>query len=118
MHRTPSNLGPVLWMTGALLAASVLAKSAPRAAWAGVAALLVLVLSLLGADVLQRRRAGRHPLPSPDALIVAAILLAAGGILASSGPDRLAEMIPILGSCAALPILLRRERARASCWRI
>ncbi len=115
MNRTPSNLGPILWMAAAVLAASALAKAALHEVWAAVAAPLILVVALLGADAFLSRRAGGRALPSPVALVLAVGILGSCGILASAGLDRLAEMIPVLGACAALPVLQRREGARAWC---
>jgi peptidoglycan/LPS O-acetylase OafA/YrhL len=115
MNRTLSNLSPALWMAAAVLAASALAKAAPHSVWAAVAAPLVLVVALLVADAVLSRRAGGPPLPSLVALVLAAGILGSCGILASAGLDRLAEMIPILGACAVLPILQRREGSRAWC---
>jgi hypothetical protein len=111
-RRTLSNLGPPLLMAAAILAASALVKTAPHAVWAAVAAPLLLVAALLATDVADRRRAGGRPLPSPSALLLSAAFLAACGIVASAGLDRLAEMIPILGACAALPAIQRAEGAR------
>src|SRR5437763_889551 len=82
---------------------------APRASWTAGAAPLVLVLALVGTDVLDRRRAGRRALPSPSAVLLAAILLVACAIVAGRGAGHLAEMLPIFGSCAALPAILRLD---------
>jgi len=112
MNRTLSNLGPALTVAVAMLAAAGLAAAAPRAAWAAVAGPLLIVLALVGADIVQRRRAGRRPLPSASALLVAAAIAVACVIVASSGLDRLAGMIPIFGCCAALPLILGRDGGR------
>jgi peptidoglycan/LPS O-acetylase OafA/YrhL len=117
MNRIPSNLGPALSMALVMLAAAALAKAAPQAAWTAVAAPLLLVLALVGTDLVQRRRAGRRPLPSASVLLVAAAILVACGIVASRDLDGLAAMIPILGSCAAVPVILRRQGTRTSCRR-
>jgi len=111
MNRTLSNLGPALLLAAVMLAAAALAGMAPPAPWTAVASSLLLVLGLLGADLVHRRRL----LPSPSALLSATALLVACGIVASHDLDRLAEMIPLLGSCAAIPIILRPKGARASC---
>jgi hypothetical protein len=110
MNRTLSNLGPALLMALLVLIASALAVAAPRASWAAFAGPILLALGLVGIDLVQRRRW----LPSPGALLVAAAILVACGIVA---PDlnRLAGLIPILGGCAAVPVILRHEGARPSC---
>jgi hypothetical protein len=117
MNRTLSNLGPALFLAAAMLAAAALAAAAPHAPWAAVAGPLLLVLSLVGADLVQRRRTGRRLLPSAGVLLVAAGILVACAIVASHDLERLAGMIPILGSCAAFPLILRQESARTSCRR-
>jgi hypothetical protein len=111
MNRRLSNLGPALFLAVVMLVATALAVAAPRASWTAAAGPLLLVLALVGTDLVQRRRL----LPSPSVLMLAATLLVACGIVASRDPGRLAGMIPILGSCAALPILLRHQGARTSC---
>ena len=111
MNRTLSNLGPALTLAVALLAAAALAAAAPRAPWTAVAGPLLLILALVGADVVQRRRSGRR-LPSASALLAAAAIAVACVIVASSGLDRLAGMIPIFGCCAALPLILGRDGGR------
>jgi hypothetical protein len=108
MNRTLSSLGPALFMALLILIASALAVAAPRASWAAIAGPILLALGLIGIDLVQRRRL----LPSPGALLVAAAILVACGIVGSSDLNRLAGLIPILGSCAAVPIILRHEGAR------
>jgi hypothetical protein len=117
MNRTLSRLGPNLWMAVVLVVATSLVVAAPHAPWTAVAGPLLLVLALLGADLVHRRRAGLRTLPSPGALLVAAAILVACGLVAARGLDRLAGMMPILGSCAALPVVLRHHGARLSCRR-
>ena len=106
MNRNLSNLGPALFMALLILVASALAVPAPRAPWAAFAGPVLLALGLLGADLVRRRRW----LPSPSALLVAAAILVACGILASGDRQYLAAMVPILGSSAAIPVILRKER--------
>jgi hypothetical protein len=116
MNRTLSNLGPSLFLAAAILVASALTVAAPHASWAAVAGPLLLVLALVGTDVALRRRSGRGTRPSASVLLLAASLVVACGIVASNGPDRLAGMILILGSGAAVPVVLR-QGARPSCRR-
>jgi uncharacterized membrane protein SirB2 len=115
MNRTLSHLVPALLLAIALLMASALIAAAPHSPWAAASSLLLLVLALLGVDLFGRRRSGRRFLPSPSALLLAAALLVAGGILAFSGLERLGGMIPILGFCTALPLILRPQSAPTSC---
>jgi peptidoglycan/LPS O-acetylase OafA/YrhL len=117
MNRTLSNLGPALFMALLMLVASALAVAAPRASWAAFACPMLLVLGLVGTDLVQRRRSGRRLLPSASVLLLAAAILVACGIVASHDLNRLAGLIPILGSCAAVPVILRHEGARTSCRR-
>lgn len=117
MKRIPSILVPALVLALAMLAASALAAAAPHEAWAAAGGPLLLVVALLGADVLYRRRLGLSSRPSSSTLILAAIFLVACGILAMSGADRLAGMVPILGSSLALPVIWRPDGARTSCRR-
>lgn len=117
MNRMLSTLGEALFLAVAMLVATLLVVAAPRAPWTAVAAPLLLVLALTGADLVHRRRSGRGSWPSPSVLLVSAGILVACGIVASRNLESLAEMFPVLGSCAAVPALLRHERARASCRR-
>jgi len=117
MNRTLSNLGPALLLAVVMVVATALVVAAPHAWWTAVAGPLLLVLALVGTDVVQRRRSGRRSLPSPSVLLVAATILVACGIVASRDLDHLAVMIPILGSCAAVPVILRHQGARTSCRR-
>jgi hypothetical protein len=113
MKSTLSNLGPALLCAVVLLLASVLIKAAPHAPWAAVASPALVVLALLAADMVQRRRF----LPSRIVLVLAAGFAIACGILASSGSEQFAAMIPILGSSVMLPLILRAEGRRPSCQR-
>jgi hypothetical protein len=109
MNRTLAALS----LAVAMLLASALAVAVPGASWTAVAGPSILVLALLGTDLALRRRA----VPSASVLLLAAAMVVACAIVASRGLDRLAEFIPLLGSCAALPVLLRREGAGPSCRR-
>jgi hypothetical protein len=106
MNRTLSNLGPALFMALLILVASALTKAAPHAPWAAIAGPVLLALGLVGIDLVRRRRW----LPSPSALLVAAAILVACGILASGDRQYLAAMVPILGTSAAVPVILRKKR--------
>jgi hypothetical protein len=113
MNCTLSNLGPGLVLAVVMLVSSALAARAPHASWTAVAGPLLLVLALVGADLVRRRRF----LPSPSVLLVAAAILVAGGIVAARDLDRLAGTMPILGGCAVIPLILRNQGARTSCRR-
>ena len=116
-RRTVSDLAPPLVLAVAMLLATALAKRAPHPSWTAGAGPLLLVIGLVGADLVQRRRSGRRLLPSPSVLLVAAAILVASAIVAAGDPARLAGAMPLLGSCAALPVILRPRDARASCRR-
>lgn len=114
MNRTQSNLGPALLMAGAMLVAAALVTAAPRAIWAAVAGPSLLVLALVGTDLyfLRRRRYSLpRSRPRTSVLAVAGAILVASAILAIQDLDLLAGMIPVLGSCAALPLITRRDCA-------
>jgi len=117
MHRMLSNLAPALILAAAMLLATAVAAAAPRTSWAAVAGPVLLVLGLLGADLVARHRCGGRSLPSASVLLLAAGLLVACGIVASLGVERLAETIPLLGSCAAVPVILRQQSAHIACRR-
>ena len=110
MNHTLSNLGPALFLAVVMLVATALVAAAPHASWAAVAGPLLLALALVGTDLVQRRRSGRGSLPSASVLLLAAALLVACGLVASRDLGRLAGMIPILGSCVAVPVILRHPR--------
>jgi hypothetical protein len=111
MNRTFSHLAPALLVAAGILFASALAVLARQAAWTAVVCPLVLVMALLGADLIHRRRSGGEAPPSPSVLLLAVAILVACGIVGFRDPRSVAEMLPLLGSCAALPVILRRTRA-------
>jgi hypothetical protein len=116
MNRTVSNLGPALFLAIAIVAAGAVTAAAPHALWAAVAGPLLLALSLVGIDLVQRRRAG-HSRPSPVVLLLAAVILVSCGIVASRDLKLVGVMIPILGSSVAVPFILLPQGARTACRR-
>lgn len=116
MNRTLSNLAPALFLAIAILAATAVAAAAPHALWAAVAGPLLLALSIVGIDLVQRRREG-HSRPSPTVLFLAAVILVACGIVASRDLRLVATMIPILGSSVVVPVILLPKSARTACRR-
>jgi hypothetical protein len=112
MNGRLSHLAPALLMAAAILFASALAAAAPHAAWTAVVCPLLLVIALLGADLIHRRRSGGEAPPSPSVLLLAVAIPVACGIVGFRNPGGLAEMIPILGSCAAIPVIIRRTGAQ------
>jgi hypothetical protein len=114
MRYSLSTLGPALFIAVVTLVATALVVAVPGAPWIPLAAALLLVLALVGTDLAQRRRSGAGSRPSPAVLILAATLLVAGLVL-SGDRDGFAAMLPILGSCAALPFILRLEGPVSAC---
>lgn len=121
MKRAIWTFGPALFLALAMLWASALIAAAPHAVWSAVAAPLLLVLALVGTDhyLLRRRRyvvpGSKNRLwPSSSALWMAASILAASAIVASRDLDQFVGMIPIFGSGAALPLILRRDCAQGA----
>ena len=108
-----SNFAPALLVAGATIGASALCAAAPDALWSAVAAPLVVVAALLGGDALRRRRAGLGAVPSPSALLLAALLLVAFALVGSRDLLLLAPMIPIFGGSAAFPFVLDPAGARS-----
>jgi hypothetical protein len=108
-----SKNAPALLLAAAMLVGSAITVAAPRLPGA-VGGPLVLVLGLLGADVLQRRRAGLGSRPASSTLLLAASLLVACGILTATDTDGLLPMFPILGGAAAASLL---RPSRACSWR-
>jgi hypothetical protein len=115
MNRTLSNLGPALLQAVVLVVATALAVAAPHAAWTAVAVPVLLVLALVGTDIVHGRRSGRRSLVSASVLVLAVTIVIGCGIVASRDLDQLAGAIPILGSCAALPVILRDKGTRTAC---
>jgi len=114
MTRPFSNLPLAVFHALVLVAATILAGGGPRAQWPPVAAPLLLVCGLLAADLVSERRFGRRR-PSAGALLLSAAILVASAILGSSGADRFAAFVPILGCAAVAPALWRDPRAPAAC---
>lgn len=105
---------PFLILAAAILASTALAASAPGVFWGAFAAPLLLAGSLVGAEIGERRLAGKAAMPSRGVLWMAGAILLAGGLVAASDPGQIAVMIPILGSCATFP-LLEGPSGRKSC---
>jgi len=115
MNRSKPNFAPALLVAVAMLAAASLAALAPRTPWNAAAGPLLLVGALLVADVIQRRRAGGRSRPSTSALVVAAAILVACGIVGFSDPDGVAMMVPILGSCTVIPFIVSTSGTARRC---
>lgn len=106
------HLAPALLMAVGILFASALAAAAPHAVWTAVVCPLLLVTALLGADLIHRRRSGGEAPLSPSVMLLAVALLVACGMVGFRNPGGVAEMIPILGGCAAVPVITRRTGAQ------
>lgn len=117
MTRPRISIAPAAVLAGATLAATALGALAPRLPWAAVAAPVLLAAAFLASDLLFSRPAAGRRFPSALALLMAATLLVACGIVAARGLRDLAEMLPIFGSCLSLPIVLRHERRDVPCAR-
>ncbi len=115
MNRALTSLGPALFLALVMLVATALVVAAPHTPWILAAGPLMLVVALVGTDVFQRRRSGRGSLPSPSIVLLAVAILAGFAIIGTRNPATLAAMIPIYGSCAAMPFILRSERSRPAC---
>ncbi len=115
MNRRFPDVGPALILAAAMLGGTALAVAAPHGSWTAVGGPLLLALAVVGTDVAWRRRSGLGSGPSAGALVVAASILVACGIVGFRDSARIAEMMPLLGSCAAAPFILRRKGARTSC---
>jgi hypothetical protein len=121
MNRTPSKLGPALFVALATVLSSALTVRFPHAPGTFLAVPLLFVLALRVGVASRRRERGTRSARSTGAWILAASVVAACGIVLGSGLDHLAEMIPILAGCAAIPLTQRdadvtacARRARAA----
>lgn len=115
MDRSKSNLSLALLPAVAMLAAAALAAIAPPSPWIAAAGPLLLVSAMVVADAIQRRRAGGRWRPSASALVIAAAILVACGIVGLRDPGNVAMMVPILGSCTAIPFILAPPRHQGRC---
>ncbi len=106
MNRTLSNLGPALFMALLILVATVLTK-AVHAPWGRLRR--PRPSSALGSSA-PISTAGRRWLPSPSALLwrQPSSWPAASSLPAIASSSR--AMVPILGSSAAVPVVLRKKR--------
>ena len=100
---------PALLLAAGVIATAALRGAAPREPWSALAAPFLLVLTLVAADLLQARLATGRTRVSSGALIAGVAILLAGAIL-SQDLALLGGTIPILGSCAAVPLLLRHGK--------
>ena len=101
------DLTPSLLVGTAIVFATSVAVLAVKSGWLVLAAPLILVLAIVGADVLARRLRGPSSGPSPAALILGATFLLAGAIVTFRDPSRVSTLIPIVGVAAWVILLMR-----------
>jgi hypothetical protein len=109
------DLGPSLLIGLGIIAATSLAKRAADSGWLVLAAPVFLALTVLGADILNSRLRGESMRPTPAALLLAASILLACGIVTLKSPRLVATLIPISGSAAWVTLLLSPASRRNVC---
>jgi hypothetical protein len=108
------NLTPSLVMAAGIIVSTYIAGPIAKSGWLVLAALLLLLLSVLGADVLGARLRGESSGPSPIALLSAGSFLLAGLIVAFRDPSLVRTLIPVIGATGWVS-LLRPNRQRKTC---
>lgn len=107
--RTWLNYTPSLLVALGIIAASYLAVRAGFG-WQTLVAPLALAAAVIAADLLESRLCGRHPQPTPGALILAASFLLACMTIGIGDPQAIKDLMPTLGAVASMTVLLRPAR--------
>ena len=108
-----AEAGPSFILAVGIIISTIIAVSASGSWWA--LAVLLLVLSMLGADALATKLQGGSRGFSAGMLVVAVSVLLGSGLVASLNPALVDQFIPIVGAGAAAVLLLRNRRAAKGC---
>ena len=108
-RQTWRNYTPPLLVALGIVAASYLAVRA-GAGWQTLAAPLVLAAAVIAADLLESRLRGRHPQPTPGALILAPSFLLACLTVGIGDPQAIKDLMPTLGVVASMTVLVSPAR--------
>jgi uncharacterized membrane protein SirB2 len=109
------DLGPSLLVGIGIVVATFVSVLAAKSGWLVLAGPLVLALTVVGADVLGSRLRGKSSRPSWTALLVAGSFLLAGVIVALRDPILVKTLVPVIGTTAWMPLLLRPGSPRKAC---
>lgn len=107
--------GPNLVVGAGIVLSTLVAAFTADYGWWVLSGPLLLVLAFLSADVMQSRRKGAAPGISPETLILGAVFVLAGLIVALRDPALLMSFIPIMGAAAWVTIFLRPGGPRRGC---
>ena len=113
------DLVPSLILALGMLASSGIAVITSASGWLVMTGPLVMVLAMAGASLVDYRLSGAYPGTLRVTLILGAVILLAGAIVAGRDPGRVATLLPILGASATLPLIInaarRTRERRAGC---
>jgi hypothetical protein len=104
------GLAPSLLLGAGIIASTALAVLTSEFGWFVLAGPLVMALAVVGASILIDRVHGDSRAALPIALLLGAVLMVAGAILAFRDPSRVAMLMPILGAAAAASVIVGHGR--------
>lgn len=108
-----AEAGPSFVLAVGIIISTIIAVTGSGSWWP--LAVLLLVLSMLSADVLATRLQGGSRGLSAGMLIVSVSVLLGSALVATWNPALVDQFIPIVGAGAAAVLLLRTRRAARDC---
>lgn len=109
-HARLMGLVPSIILALGILVSTGVATITSASGWLALAGPLVLALAMAGAGMVDYRLNGSAPDKLRGALLLGAIFLLAGAILALRDPSRVAVLLPILGGAAVVPLVASTDR--------
>jgi hypothetical protein len=109
------DLPPSILLACAIILSSLIAVLAAKSTWLFFLAPALLAVAGGGADALNSFLRGKSSHPSPGALILGATFLLAGSLATLGDPSLVKTLLPIVGACAWVTLLLRPDNRRETC---
>ena len=110
---TRTRLGSGLLLAAGILASTGLAAVTQDSGWLILSGPALMAVCAAGAGIIQSRRpdgVARGTLPV--SLLLGVAILLAGGLTALGDPKQVANLMPVLGSAVATPIVIGQRRCR------
>jgi uncharacterized membrane protein SirB2 len=108
------GLVPSLLLATGIIASTVVAVLTSESGWFVLAGPVVMAFAVVGASALVNRSRGDSQGALRVALILGAVLLLAGAILALRDPSRVVMMMPVLGAGAAASVVVSHGKRTES----
>lgn len=109
------HLAPALVLALGIIVSSLLTVSASGSLGLVGAGVLLMAVSIVGADVLDAWLRRQSLIPSPQGILAVVALLVACGIVALRGPGLVSMLIPVLGGGSATALLFKGQSG--ACYR-